>query len=110
MRKPTSPSTDVASQVALLTRVTIFLLVACLGLSVCGNVYFVYENLQAKDYVAGLQNRLDIQREMHGLVQSLVMDLVSVSERDATARGLLDKYGAGLAQYNLMDLSKGSPR
>ena len=108
MRTPTPP--DNASQVVLLTRVIVFLLIACLTLSVCANVYFVHENLQAKNYVAGLQNRLDIQREMHGLVQSLVMDLASMSERDATARSLMEKYGPGLSRYNLMDLTQGAPR
>jgi len=102
-------ATNINEQLTLIKRGMVFIVVMCLGLSVCLNLHVGYENRQMGKRIENLNLSMGIQREMHGMVQSLVMDLSRMSQTDPNARMLLDKYARALVRYKVLDLRKSAP-
>ena len=96
VRKSETADESLRSQVEFLKRAVILLLIACLGVSVCLNVYIVGINSSLRGNIAGIEERLARQAELERFVDRIVMDLRQISRTDKAVQALLKKHGVPL--------------
>jgi len=83
----------VETQIANLKKIGLLLIVLCLVLSVCFNVYVVCANASIRHVMKDYSSLADRARANDMFVKRLVMDMRSLAEDHEAVRGLLVKYG-----------------
>lgn len=81
------------AQIANLKKIGLLLLVVCLVLSVCLNVYVICANASIRYAMKDYLTLADNSRTNDMFVKRLLMDLQALSEDHEAVRGLLVKYG-----------------
>ena len=93
-----------ADQAAAAKKLFALIVLACLVISVCFNVYVVSENLVLK---RGLTNYATLRRqalfyeEMQQLTQRFVAEMSALAKDDEKLRPLLGKYWRSFCKYGL---------
>ena len=87
---------DIEALVSTINRVLVLLVLAVLVISVCFNVYLLFENSVLKKSVTEYA-RLRQER----IVQRMVGEMAQISRTDKGVRGILVKYWRPLSRYGL---------
>lgn len=98
------------AQLPAIKRVLTLVVLAVLVISVCFNVYLLFENSVLKHSVtdyARLRQDVITYKEMQQLVQRMVGEMAQMAKVDKDVRGLLVKYWRPLKRYRL-DASTGA--
>jgi len=99
-------------QFLMVMKVLTVLVLACLVVSVCFNVYLVYENSVIKTDLANyakLRQEIVMYMQMKQMTQRLVADMLYLAKDDPKTRGLLQKYWRPITRYNLDAATGSSP-
>ena len=95
---------DIEAVVSTINRVLVLLVLAVLVISVCFNVYLLFENSVLKKSVteyARLRQERIVYQEMQQVVQRMVGEMAQISRTDKGVRGILVKYWRPLSRYGL---------
>ncbi len=99
------PSTErnrqLVMQVDYLKKTVILLILACVTISVCLNVYVSYENVMLKSRVAELEEGQKGYESVYQFMQRLVSEFQYLARSEESIALVLRKYEAILRSYGL---------
>jgi len=108
-QRPAANYATVLPDVAFLKRIVIFLVVACLAISACLNVYFLWQNRDYQRALAATEFRLSGFGQVTRLTGNLLRDLEALSKTDENAAKLLAKYERTLTELGYRSASRQQP-
>ena len=91
-----------AARMASVKRTVVFLLVACLAVSVSFNLFLACENWLARTHIEELSAHSAHRTQLLSLLRNLTMDLQYLSRADQSVKALLNKYYRPLRDNNLL--------
>lgn len=96
--------------VVRLQRIVALLVLICLVVSACLNVYVIFENRTLSGEVSFIRERQKAYGEMHRAVRDITLDLRVLSRTDANAARLLTKHKQFFSKFMLDDMTRGVPQ
>ena len=81
-----------ATQLSHVRKVGVLLLIACLVVSACLNVYLVAENLSVKKTFTAFEQERQSRAQFDRFMQRLLMDLQALAKTDKAVQELIEKY------------------
>ncbi len=102
-------SANLRVEVQSLRKMMAIVVVICLVISACFNVYVVRVNLALRERVAKLDKARTGYVKMHQFLQRLVRDLRVLSKGDSAVADLLLKYESGFPRFGVDSQARGAP-